>query len=178
MRAGSTSLLCLRCRRAGHSMQDCGSDQWAYEFGWFFSPARMAIDVDVDSDLIESQQGICQRCRDLDIIGLLHQKMPWKSLTELDRASRDGSDLIRSIGQTGSIEFKSTCPVCRCLFVMTPHPSSLTQEVLILPHWTMGRVVGENENEMRMEEKGRYAKCLLVTLKPSSLGLPFSWGIH
>src|SRR5205823_14528620 len=51
--------------------------------------------------------------------------------------------------------------VCRCLFALTPHPSSLTQEVLVLPHWTMGRLVGENENEMSMNEKGRYANCLL-----------------
>lgn len=173
---GDASLLCLRCRSAGHLMQHCSSDQWVYEFGWFFSPARRAVHIDSDSNA--SQQEICRRCRDLDIIGLLHEDMPWESLAELDRASRDGSELIRSIGQTGSIEFRTTCPVCRCLFAMTPHPSSLTQEVLVLPHWTMGRLVGENENEMSMNEKGRYAKCLLIALKPSSLSLPFSWGLH
>ncbi|MCJ1315639.1 hypothetical protein MMC15_000959 [Xylographa vitiligo] len=61
---------------------------------------------------------------------------------------------------------------------MTPHPSSLTQEVLVLPHWTMGRLVGENEDEMSVNEKARYAKCLLVALKPSLLSIPFSRVVH
>jgi hypothetical protein len=155
---------------------DCPISQWVWEFGWFFSAARMAMKF--HPVLGSSEEAICERCRDLDIIGLLHTEMPWKSLQELDAASRDGSDPIRSIGEVGSIEFRSDCAVCRCLFASTPNPSSLTQKIMILPHWTMGRVVGENENEMNMEDKARYAKCLLVTLKPSSQSLPFSWAAH
>ena len=173
---GDVSLLCLRCRSAGHIMQQCSSDHRAYEFGWFFSPARMSFHVDSGSNA--SRQELCKRCRDLDIIGLLYEDMPWNSLAEVDQASRDGSELIRSIGHTGSIQFRTSCPVCRCLFAMTPNPSSLTQEVVILPHWTMGRLVGENEDETDMNEKRRYAKCLLVALKPSSLSVSFSRAIH
>lgn len=157
-------------------MQGCPSGVQEWEFGWFFSPSRMAFNCDSTPE--SSPQDICKRCRDLDIIGLLHKNMPWNSLTELDQAFRDGHELIRSIGKTGSVKFKTTCRLCRCLFAMMPSPSSLTQEVLVLPHWTMGRLVGENENGMGAEEKRRYAKCLLVVLKPSSLSLPFSWGMH
>lgn len=125
-----------------------------------------------------SEETVCERCRGLDIIRLLHSKLPWKSLQELDAASRDGSELFHSIGQVGSIEFRSDCAVCRCLFALTPHPSSLAQEVIILPHWTMGRLVGENENGMILDEKVRYANCLLVVLNPSSQSLPFSHAAH
>jgi hypothetical protein len=170
------SLLCLRCRSAGHLMQDCSLDVQVSEFGWFFSPARRALIVDLNPD--SSQEEICKRCRDLDIVSLLHQEMPWNSLAEVDQAVRDGSDSIRSIGQAGSIEFRTTCPVCRCLFAMTPNPNSLTQEVLVLPHWTMGRLVGENENGMSVDDKHRYAKCLLVALKPGSINVPFSLTMH
>ena len=157
-------------------MQNCSSGQWAWEFGWFFSPARMAMSINSDANV--PQQEPCERCRKLDIIGLLHKEMPWNTLTNLDRAAHEGDNLIRSIGQTGTIEFRSTCAVCQCLFALTPNPSSLTQDILIVPHWTMGRVVGENENEMSMEEKRRYAKCLLVMLRPSSQSMPFSWAMH
>lgn len=157
-------------------MQDCSLDVQVWEFRWFFSPARRALIV--DSGEGSSQEQICERCHSLDIIGLLTAEMPWNSLAEVDQAMRDGSELIRSVGLTGSIEFRTTCPVCRCLFAMTPNPNSLSQEVLVLPHWTMGRLVGENENGMIIEDKRRYAKCLLVALKPSSMSLPFSWLMH
>ena len=51
---------------------------------------------------------------------------------------------------------------------MTPNPSSPTQEIFILPDWTMNRLVGADFPDMYTQEKRQYAKCLLVVLKPSS----------
>jgi hypothetical protein len=63
--------------------------------------------------------------------------------------------------------------LCRCLFALTPNPSSTTQTVLILPNWTITRL--EGVVAVDTEDKRRYAKCLLVGLDPSSLSsLPFS----
>ena len=124
------------------------------------------------------QQELCKRCQDLDVLGLLHEDMPWESLQHLDQAVRNGSDLVRSIGTTGSIQFEKDCPLCCCLFAMTPHPNSPAQEVLILPHWTMNRLTGENGANMDTNEKRQYAKCLLVALKPNSLNLTFSITAH
>ena len=116
-----------------------------------------------------TQQEFCRRCQDLDVLRLLHEEIPWKSLKDLELAVRKGSDPIRSLGMTGSIQFKHDCPLCWCLFAMTPNPSSPTQEILIFPDWTMNRVVGEDYPDMDTEEECQYAKCLLVVLTPSSV---------
>lgn len=173
--AGS-SLLCLKCRTTGHVVDQCPSNRWASEFGWFFSPARMAMNFSSKNDAI--QQALCGRCQDLNLLQLLHEDIPWESLSDLDQAAREGSQYIRSIGRTGSVEFRTNCPLCRCLYALTPNPSSSIQDVLILPHWTMGRLTGENGSLMDTEEKRQCAKCLLVALEPSSVHLSVSNRAH
>ncbi len=165
--AAGGSFLCLKCRQVGHIVNDCPLPTWASALGWFFSPARMGMKWgDVSSS---TQQELCRRCQDLDVLRLLHEEIPWKSFREFEQAAREGSELIRSLGMTGSIQFKHDCPLCWCLFAMTPNPSSPTQEVLLLPDWTMNRLVGEVYPDMDTEEKRQYAKCLLVVLNSSSL---------
>ena len=174
--AAAGSFLCLKCRSVGHIVKDCPLPTWSSELGWFFSPARMKMGF---RDLSgSSQQELCRRCQELDVLSLLHEEIPWKSAADLNQAARKGSKLIRSLGMTGSIQFKRDCPLCCCLFAMTPNPSSPAQEVLILPDWTMNRLSGENGTHMDTEEKRRYAKCLLVALKPSSVHLSFSILAH
>jgi hypothetical protein len=175
-RATDSSLLCLKCRTGGHVVDDCSSKIWSPEFVWFFSPARMAMDFGNASSTLG--QEICERCQNLDVLQLLHEDIPWQSLRDLEEAARQGSRLTRGMGFTGLIKFKKDCALCCCLFAMTPNPSSSTQEVLLLPHWTMNRLTGENGADMDREEKRRYAKCLLVALKPSSINLTFSIAVH
>jgi hypothetical protein len=175
--ATDPSLLCLKCRMIGHVVDDCASSSWSPEFDWFFSSARMAMDFGNAASTAPHQQ-FCRRCQDLDVLQLLHEDIPWVSLNDLGQAARDGSELIRNIGLTGSIEFRKDCPLCCCLFAMTPNPSSPTQEILLLPHWTMNRLTGEKGADMDREEKRQYAKCLLVALKPSSVDLTFSTRVH
>ena len=174
--AAGGSSLCLKCRSVGHIVNDCPLPTWSSEDEWFFSSARMAMSSIVVSN--SSQQELCGRCQELDVLSFLHEDIPWKSWNDLDQAAENGSNLIRSIGKTGLIQFKDNCPLCWCLFAMTPNPSSPTQEVLILPDWTMHRLTGEDEGDMDTEEKRQYAKCLLVALKSSALHGPFSAMAH
>lgn len=116
------SLLCLKCRQAGHIVDKSPSTQWFWEFGWVLSPARKKMDFgDATST---SQQELCKRCRDLSLLRLLREEIPWKSTYDLNQAVLHGHKSMRSLGKTGSIKFWKDCPLCRCLFVMTPHPSS------------------------------------------------------
>ena len=163
----SGSFLCLKCRNVGHIVDDCPLPNWADdEFDWFFSPQRMGMKFsDVSSS---SQQELCRRCQDLDVLSLLQEDIPWKSSDDIEEAANNESKLIRSIGKTGSIQFKDNCPLCWCLFAMTPNPESPAQEVLILPDLTMRRLIADVRQDMATEEKRPYAKCLLVALKPST----------
>ena len=61
---------------------------------------------------------------------------------------------------------------------MTPNPSSTEQEVLLLPDWTLCRVSGEIGVVIDNDEKRQYAFCLVVTLYPSSLSIPFATRVH
>ena len=165
--AAAPHFLCLKCRSVGHIVNDCPLPTWSPELEWFTSPARMGMKfADVSSS---TQQELCGRCQDLDVLGLLHEHIPWKSEEDLNQAAREGSNLIRSLGMTGSIQFKHNCPLCCCLFALTPNPSSPAQEVLIFPDRTMKRLSGDGEINMDTEDQLHYAKCLLVALKPSSI---------
>ena len=167
------SFLCLKCRSVGHIVDDCPISTWPDdEFGWFSSPQRMRMKLrDVSNS---RQQTLCKRCQELDVLSILHDKIPWKSSEDLEQAANNGSKLIRSIGKTGSILFKDNCPLCRCLFAMTPNPSSPAQEILIFPDSTMNRLAGEDESVTDIKEKRQCANCLLVVLKPSSSHVNFS----
>lgn len=170
----NASLLCLKCRQAGHIVDKCPLPWSSDELGWFFSPARKALDFGTPSST--SHEQLCERCRDLDLLRLLHGEIPWISSDELEEAARVGSPCIQSIGYTGSVEFWQTCPLCRCLFALTPNPSASTQKVLLFPIWTIHRL--EGDVVIDTEEKRRYAKCLLVTLDPSSVNITFSDRVH
>jgi len=64
------------------------------------------------------------------------------------------------------------------LFALTQNPTSLEQEVFILPDWTICRVSGELEIKMDSPQKRDYATCLLSVLKPSSISLPVGIVAH
>ena len=161
------SFLCLKCRSVGHIVNDCPLPTWSSEYAWFFSAERMDMKwTDISSS---SQQKICRRCQELDILSLLHEEIPWKSSQDLKQAAQEGSNLMRSLGMTGSIQFKHDCPFCRCIFAMTPNPTSAAQEILIFPDWTINRLSGNGGTDMDTEETLQYAKCLLVALRPSQL---------
>ena len=159
--------MCLKCRSVGHIVNDCPRPKWTDdEFGWFSSPQCMGMKLrDVSSS---TQEELCKRCQELDVSSLLNEEIPWKSVEDLDKAANNESKLFRSIGKTGLIQFKDNCPLCWCLFAMTPNPSSTTQEVLVFPDWTMNRLIGDHVVDVGTNEKRQYAKCLLVALKPSS----------
>ena len=171
-----SSLLCLKCRKTGHTANDCPSTNWFWEFGWFFSPARRVMHFERPSSL--EQSNFCKRCQGLDVLQMLHEDIPWQTSNDIDQGVLNGSKHIRSLGKTGSIEFWDYCLLCRCLFALTPNPSSSTQDVLIFPHWTMNRLVGENGIRIDTDEKRGYAKCLLIALNPSSLNIGFSIRAH
>ena len=174
--AVAPKFLCLKCRRVGHIVNDCPLPTWSPELEWFYSSARKSMRfADVASS---SQQELCRRCEDLDVLNFLHEDIPWKSADGLNQAAREGNNLIRSIGTTGSIQFRYDCPLCWCLFAMTPNPSSPVQEVLILPDRTMNRLSGDGGIDMMTEDKLQNARCLLIALRPSQGTTAFSILAH
>lgn len=174
--SAAPNFLCLKCRNEGHIVNDCPLSTWSLEWDWFFSPARMGMKfADVSSS---TEQELCRRCQDLDVLSLLREDIPSTFPRDLNQAAQKGSNLIRSLGMTGSIQFKHDCPLCICLFAMTPNPSSPSREVLLLPDWTMNRLVGVDRVVLDIEEQRQYAKCLLVALKPSSRDIDFSLLAH
>jgi len=163
-------LLCLKCRGRGHDVEHCASETWQSEIGWMFCQARRSIHLGtVGTDNIQT---ICSRCEGLDLIQLLESRPPWNSQLELSEAFEEGVESIRNLGRTRSVKFWADCSVCYCLFAITPNPSSLEQEVLLLPDWTICRVSGELGIKMDSPEKRNYATCLLSVLRPSSISLP------
>ena len=171
------SPLCLKCRKAGHIVMKCPTHGWPRdEFTWFFSEERRAMDFGNFSEML--QQKLCRRCQDLDILQLLHQELPWRSTSALNKLALKGSEKFKCLGKTGSIEFWNDCPLCLCLFALTPNPSFPAQDVLILPDWTMNRVAGETDTVRDMEGWRQFSKCLLVTLSDGSSSLEFSTKVH
>ncbi|KAK0510988.1 hypothetical protein JMJ35_006540 [Cladonia borealis] len=174
--AAGGSFLCLKCRNVGHIVNECPLSTWPKEHEWLFSLTRRRMRFrDVSSS---SQQELCSRCQDLDVIGLLHEEIPWKSSFDLNQAAEKGSNLFRSLGTTGSIQFKHDCPLCCCLFAMTPNPSSPAQEVLVFSDWTMNRLSGDGGTDFDTKEKLQYAKCLLIALRPCQARAAFSITAH
>ena len=170
------TLLCLRCRGRGHLVEKCPSQIWQPEYDWMFSKARM--DMDFSSAWASSEHMLCYRCEGLDLLNTLDANPPWYSQSEQRKALEEGSQCVRYLGNVGSIEFWEDCCFCRCLFAMTPNPSSTEQDVLLLPDWTLCRVSGEMGVVMDNDKKRQYASCLVVTLNPSSLSIPFATRVH
>ena len=165
------ALLCLKCRGSGHCVEKCPAKDWQPELDWFFSPARRSFNSRVNGS---SDEVICSRCDSLNLVQLLESRPPWDSQTELSNAfETQYSSFTRSLGLTGSLQFWTDCSVCRCIFAITPNPSSLEQEVFLVPDWTISRVLGELgvvtfDNPVKRE----YATCLVSALHPSSISLP------
>jgi hypothetical protein len=164
-------LLCLRCRGAGHGAGTCTVADWtddSEQFRWFFSAKRKEL-----TGLLSTAARICERCRSLNLIELLRTDIPWTSPQDLVQAQEDGHPLIRKIGTAGNISFLSSCPVCVCLFALTPSPSSPNTEILLYPDWSWNRLAGENGTNLDTDEKRQYANCLLVALVPNTTILSF-----
>ena len=164
-------LLCLRCRETGHALSQCFNTLvFESELLWMFSYERMSMDF--ESAWRTTDHVICERCRELDLLAILNSRPPWKTQSELTQAFQDGHAMMRNLGTIGSIEFLADCAVCRCLFAMTPNPSSEEQQVLLFPDWNLNRLAGEDGTAMDSEMKRKSATCLIIALKPSSLDLP------
>lgn len=88
-----------RCRRIpslfelpdDHIVDECSSTSWSSESGWFFSRIRMVMDF-----AHFNESSICTQCEDLNILHLLHEDIPWQTLSELDRATQEGNRHIRT----------------------------------------------------------------------------------
>ena len=175
--AEARSFLCLKCRSAGHIVNDCplptwSNGLWSNEYLWFFSPTRRRLKFsDVSKEL-------CSRCQDLDVLSLLHEEIPFKSSYDLNQAAEKGSNSFRSLGMTGSIQFKDDCPLCCCLYAMTPNPCSPAQEVLVFSDSTMNRLSGGCGIITDTKEKLQYARCLLVALTPRQATAELSIAAH
>ena len=162
-------LLCLKCRLPGHCVKDCPQTPWLPELLWTFMPHRKLFNVGGDSETTQAR--LCERCRVLNIADLLDEDIEWQSRAKLNSAASKGSPHFRTIGKTGSIQYWSNCPLCLCLFSLTPNPSSEDQDVVIFPYWTIFRL--EGGVIISTDEQRRYAKCLIVTLEPSEMKLEF-----
>jgi len=172
-RCSAPDFLCLKCRAAGHVADDCPSTQWSRdEFSWFFSPARTTTPWTDETD-----DRLCDRCRKLDILKLLKKWVKWRTAAELNRAAKGAEPFIR-LGSVGSIEFLSTCPLCRCLFAMTPNPSSAAQVLHILTDWTMNRLAGETATVTDATGWAQFGRCLVVFLDGETPELEFSTKVH
>lgn len=165
-------LLCLKCRRSGHLVKNCPETQWLPELSWAISPARQLPNFDYDSE--RNRPGLCERCCALDVPELLDQPVEWTSRQKLNELAQESHRHLLVIGKTGSIQYWTGCSLCRCLFALTPNPSSEDQDVVIFPYWNIMRL--EGGVDIDNEAKRRYSTCLIVTLQPSSMdaiNMPF-----
>ena len=128
--------------------------------------------MDFQSAWSITEHKLCARCRRLDLLATLNSSPPWKSQSELVKAFEGGHESIQNLGTAGSVQFWTDCSVCRCLFAMTPNPSSAEQEILLFPDWTMSRLAGEDGVAIDSKMKSRSATCVVIVLKPSTVGLP------
>lgn len=100
----------------------------------------------------------------LDILRLFEDDMPWATAKDMDEVTKQGTERFLQLGKAGSVEFLETCPVCRCLFALTPTPSSATQDIFIIPDWTMNKLAGETPTVTDTGGWSEFAKCILVGL--------------
>jgi hypothetical protein len=60
-----------------------------------------------------------------------------------------------------------------------PQPSSVDQDIFLVPDWTISRVSGElGAVTMESPEKRQYTTYVLAVLKPSSISLPTRISAH
>lgn len=109
----NSSPLCLKCRKAGHIASKCASHRWPSDgFAWLLSEGRRAMDCGSPSEI--SEEKLCKRCQDLDVLQLLQEELAWETTSALNKLGLAGTDNFQSLGKTGSIEFWSDCPLCLC----------------------------------------------------------------
>ena len=159
-------LFCLKCREPGHDVAHCPAAEWAY---WSSSEARSRFCQSIDADAT-----LCSRCNSLDLATVLKALPPWTSQAEFTSDFEDvKGDSIKALGMVGTVKFFLGCPICCCLFAITPTPEDVDQNIFLVPDWTISRVSGElGAVTMDTPEKRQYTTCLLSVLKPTSLSLP------
>lgn len=160
-------LLCLKCRGAGHLVKDCIASQWhnPEELQPLTSerrPPDKRFEV-LDQTACVSAD-LCDRCSCLDVPGLLTRELHWKSYIEIGELVDQDRAPFTDLGKVGTIPYFLDCQLCRCLFAITPGPYSEDQTVVAFPAWTIFRL--EGSIKIDSSEKEKYAKCLIVTLRP------------
>lgn len=143
-------------------MDECPEDWRDSSRHWIFDLDRRNFHSNNEGHL--KREKICSRCEEFDIFKFLEQDIPWKTTEELDEIAQSDTKYIYNFGRVGSVRFDGNCPVCRCIFALTPTPVNYDQEILIAADWGMKRL--EGGVHMDTEEKRNTAKCLLVTLGP------------
>jgi hypothetical protein len=93
--------LCLKCRLPSHFVSACGVPFSPQEMSWFMPAGRKFFDIGKGAD--GTQSDLCKRCRDLDILRMLKEDIPWGSRAQLNEdQSDDGSSLSgRNIDPNG-----------------------------------------------------------------------------
>ena len=67
------------------------------------------------------------------------------------------------LGSVGSIALWEDCACCRCLFALTPEPSSLEQEVILIKSWSIFRL--EQGVSIDTKQKRAMSRCVSVILE-------------
>ena len=116
---------------------------------------------------------VCRRCRELDILNWLETEPPIQTDRDLSKVKENSGTvdprLFRDLGEAGSIKLYYDCPICRCLFGLTPIPSACDKHVLLILSWSMYRL--EASISMDTSEKRKTSKYITVVLEPSATGL-------
>lgn len=171
-------LLCLICRRTGHLAAACTivtSKQVSDDLSQILQD-RHPFQV----TSFNSESSICSRCNELDLLRFFDESPPWKSQKEFSGDFKKKAEFyVRSLGSVGSVQLWADCPLCRCLYAITPAPNALDQEIYLVPDWTISRLSGElGAVTMDFPEKQQYSTCLLSVLDPSPSSLPVRITAH
>ncbi|KAH8676575.1 heterokaryon incompatibility protein-domain-containing protein [Tricladium varicosporioides] len=115
---------------------------------------------------IRPGETLCKRCERLDVTSLLQTTGSENGFKNFKNGGSDARRDIRSLGSVAEVAFFDDCPVCRCLFIISPTPEQSSQEVLLFASLTLYRVKGLDATASGA--KSQYAKCLQVVLWPPS----------
>jgi hypothetical protein len=140
--------------------------------------SKMRMELDFDSAWTTFEQTLCNKCEELAVLDVPDAFSPWHSQAELENAVSRRGENIRCLGKVADVQSWDDCHLCRCIFAMTPNPSSMEQDILLLPDWTMCRVAGEFGVVLNTVEKRQYATCLVVALHPSPSSTSFAISAH